>query len=734
MKKAQVKLLFLLMMVIAVTLILVACDSIPGLGNGPADTTAPGGASIGEVYALYVENMNATSQTPLTYEMWLTMIRGEDGKDGADGQNGQNGRAVTMVVGFSGNDIESITIPNSVTIIGEGAFSNCESLKSITIPDSITVIGDYAFYGCTSLSSVVFGANSLCEALGEFSFAYCSVLTECTVPENAHVPSSAFIYTPLNPRIPQEELDKIHFNNLPSEIPYDGRPLTSVDVGVNKPSFLKASYTFWQLNPLDGSVIADLGTTYPTNVGAYKITATFSWQPGAEELYPGAPLPDPVSAAFRIVPADANRIGTFGVKESLTIFYYPGMQYDPATATGTEQFTTGKLPTGVTISGATIEKLASADATSGTAVAGGKITEAGIYKVTLNYAQEGNNYTEASLAGKSGIVNVIECPNQVLRKDNVAVDGVLDAAYLLSAHLEGRDQAYSVSQGNYSLLGDDIVDPLTEIALLEINKGGSVTVDGSQVNVDVYVLWGAMAGKDDDYVYVAVKVQDPTDNMRSEAYTMYANPWVNDGIRVYYNLGGYSVPVIPQRTNGTYEETYPTYNAVVNDSAARPWARPSAVTAQQSVYFADIEFASTRTEDGNGGVTYICEYAFPAKSESFSGALGPEFTRIPGEALEAGELLSFAFQFNDLTALDSIQNPLADETPDDLGYHYDNFFPNGLKYPNDWTVTLTPGTEWYMFEKAVEPYMSCYGNRSSWYLMHDQGGPSVFQLSSELAQ
>ena len=49
---------------------------------------------------------------------------------------------------------QNTTIPNSVTSIGEWAFSYCESLTSITIPNSVTRIGSGAFSGCSGLTSI----------------------------------------------------------------------------------------------------------------------------------------------------------------------------------------------------------------------------------------------------------------------------------------------------------------------------------------------------------------------------------------------------------------------------------------------------------------------------------------------------------------------------------------------------------------------------------------------------
>ena len=89
MKKNSLKILLLLAVMLTAALVLSACGLIPGLQ--PEDTTSAHDAEIRAVYDLYVENMNATSQTPLTYELWLSMIRGEDGKDGKTPFIGENG-------------------------------------------------------------------------------------------------------------------------------------------------------------------------------------------------------------------------------------------------------------------------------------------------------------------------------------------------------------------------------------------------------------------------------------------------------------------------------------------------------------------------------------------------------------------------------------------------------------------------------------------------------------------
>lgn len=56
--------------------------------------------------------------------------------------------------------VTEAVIPDSVTQIGNEAFSGCTSLASITIPDSVTEIGNGAFSGCESLKKLtIFGCT-----------------------------------------------------------------------------------------------------------------------------------------------------------------------------------------------------------------------------------------------------------------------------------------------------------------------------------------------------------------------------------------------------------------------------------------------------------------------------------------------------------------------------------------------------------------------------------------------
>ena len=82
---------------------------------------------------------------------------------------------------FGGSDVTSVTIPNSVTNIGEGAFSGCSSLTSVTIPNSVTSIPDCCFKDCSSLTSITIPESVT--NLGEFVFSG-SGLTSVSLPSS----------------------------------------------------------------------------------------------------------------------------------------------------------------------------------------------------------------------------------------------------------------------------------------------------------------------------------------------------------------------------------------------------------------------------------------------------------------------------------------------------------------------------------------------------------------------
>ena len=90
--------------------------------------------------------------------------------------------SVTSIGEYAFSDcrsLTSVTIPNSVTSIGDSAFRNCSSLTSITIPDSVTSIGYKAFYDCSSLTSVTI-PDSVTK-IGSYAFCNCSRLTSVTI-------------------------------------------------------------------------------------------------------------------------------------------------------------------------------------------------------------------------------------------------------------------------------------------------------------------------------------------------------------------------------------------------------------------------------------------------------------------------------------------------------------------------------------------------------------------------
>ena len=112
------------------------------------------------------------------------------------------------------SEIVSVTIPDSVTTIGNYAFAYCKGLTSVTFGLGIKTVGDRAFLGCESLTSVAIldtvesigeSAFSQCvsmesavfadtlKTVGELAFINCKQLISVTLGDNLEaIPNSAF--------------------------------------------------------------------------------------------------------------------------------------------------------------------------------------------------------------------------------------------------------------------------------------------------------------------------------------------------------------------------------------------------------------------------------------------------------------------------------------------------------------------------------------------------------------
>ena len=87
----------------------------------------------------------------------------------------------------------SFTIPAGVTTIGQGAFQGSKELVSITIPESVTNVSDYMFNNCKKLATVTFTGTPVLSSIGKRAFYDCEALTAIAIPASVEtIKSDAF--------------------------------------------------------------------------------------------------------------------------------------------------------------------------------------------------------------------------------------------------------------------------------------------------------------------------------------------------------------------------------------------------------------------------------------------------------------------------------------------------------------------------------------------------------------
>ena len=122
----------------------------------------------------------------------LTSISVESGNTVYDSRNNCNAiietTTNTLLYGC-----QNTIIPSGVSSIGDDAFFDCSGLTSINIPNSVTSIGRDAFGSCSGLTSI--NIPSSVTSIGERAFMDCSGLTSINIPSGVtSIGESAFTY------------------------------------------------------------------------------------------------------------------------------------------------------------------------------------------------------------------------------------------------------------------------------------------------------------------------------------------------------------------------------------------------------------------------------------------------------------------------------------------------------------------------------------------------------------
>jgi hypothetical protein len=113
------------------------------------------------------------------------IVTGYVGPDGDIAIPATLGGFPTTTIGtaaFRYSQITSVTMPDTVTLIGQYAFAECGSLTTVVIPNSVTHIAQFGFLSCPALSSLTLGDHLT--IIGYNSFSNCTSLTSLVIPDS----------------------------------------------------------------------------------------------------------------------------------------------------------------------------------------------------------------------------------------------------------------------------------------------------------------------------------------------------------------------------------------------------------------------------------------------------------------------------------------------------------------------------------------------------------------------